>query len=411
MSDKDNSKASSAMSALLKEHTFTMPKIGDTIVGTVADISENKIHVDIDGLSTGIIRGRELYDESGEYSNLKIGDQIEATVVDLENENGEIELSLRFTGHQKAWNKLAKLAEDGDIIKVKIISANTGGLMAKYGKLIGFLPVSQLAPEHYPRVEGGDRQKILEKLNALVNKTLNAKILTAEEEEEKLIFSEKAAWEELQKSKLSKIKVGDVVEGKITGVVDFGVFIEFDDGLEGLIHISELGWQRIDNPNQLVKVGDKIKAQIIEIEGSKISLSRKRLIKDPWQEVNKKYKVGDTVKGKVLKVNPFGLFVELDNDIHGLAHVSELSDKKIAPNKIAKPGDILEFKIISLEPKEHRLGLSIKALQEKDKKEETGKEEKKEKEDKKTEKKKIKEGQENNKQDKNNDKSSQSQKE
>lgn len=356
--------ATSKMKDLLKDHTITMPAIGDNIKGTVAAISDKGVHIDIDGVSTGIVRGRELYDQSGEYSNIKTGDEIEATVVDLENENGEIELSFRYTGHQKAWSRLATLQKDEEIVKVKIINANTGGLMAELGKMTGFIPVSQLSPEHYPRVDGGDRQKILEKLQKLIGHHIPVKVLNADEEEDKLIFSEKAAWEEQQESRLSKIKIGDTVEGKVTGIVDFGVFVEFEEGLEGLIHISELAWQRIDHPSQVMKVGEMVKAEIIEIDGSKISLSRKRLLKDPWANVNEKYNVGDIVKGTVLKANPFGLFVELDPDIHGLAHVSELSNKKVDPLTFAKQGDTVEFKVISIEPQKHRLGLSIKALSE-----------------------------------------------
>lgn len=352
----------SKMKDLLKDHTITMPAIGDNIKGTVAAISDKGIHIDIDGVSTGIVRGRELYDQSGEYSNIKVGDEIEATVVDLENENGEIELSFRYTGHQKAWSRLTNLQKEEEIVKVKIINANTGGLMATLGKMTGFIPVSQLSPEHYPRVDGGDRQKILEKLQKLIGQSIPVKVLNADEEEDKLIFSEKAAWEEQQESRLSKIKIGDTVEGKVTGIVDFGVFVEFEEGLEGLIHISELAWQRIDHPSQVMKVGETVQAEIIEIDGSKISLSRKRLLKDPWANVNEKYNVGDVVKGTVLKANPFGLFVELDPDIHGLAHVSELSNKKVDPLTFAKQGDVVEFKIISIEPQKHRLGLSIKAL-------------------------------------------------
>ena len=181
------------------------------------------------------------------------------------------------------------------------------------------------------------------------------------EKEEKLIVSEKAAWEREQNELLSKYKIGDVVEGKVTGVVDFGVFVEFGDGLEGLIHISELAWQRIENPSDLIKVGDQIKAKIISVEDNKVSLSRKKLIDDPWRSVSKKYKIGDTVEGKVIKINPYGAFVELDKDIHGLAHVSEISKIEVGVDlkKIFTVGELRKFKILSLEPASHRLGLGI----------------------------------------------------
>ncbi len=348
----------------LKEQKIPSP--GELVEGTVINVGKNEVMLDISGFAIGIIRGRELEDESGEYSELKVGDKVQATVLELENEKGALELSFRQAGHQKAWDNLEKMKKEGTIIKAKIIDANKGGLMCKVGGVIGFMPVSQLTPEHYPRVEGGDKAKILEILKGYINQEFEVKIIDVDEREEKLILSERAAWEEKQKDVINQYKVGQVVEGVVTGVVDFGAFIEFGEEMEGLVHISELAWQRIDNPRDFIKVGDKVKAKIIDIEGSKISLSIKALQEDPWKNIHKKYKVGDKVKGKVLKLNDFGAFVELDKDIHGLAHISELSDYPIqSPAEVLEIGKTYDFKIVSLEPSEHRLGLSIKALKEK----------------------------------------------
>ena len=345
---------------------LNFPKVGDIIKGNVISASKSAVHLDIEGIGTGVIRGHELYLESLDYDDLKPGDDVEATVVELENENGEIELSFRSAGQLKVWGILNDLRTDGKIIDADILDANRGGLMIKVNRILGFLPVSQLSPEHYPRIPGGDKTKILERLKSYVGQKFPVKVITAEPAEEKLIVSEKAAWEEQQHGVISKYKEGDLVEGKITAVTDFGAFVEFGENLEGLIHISELAWQRIDDPKDFVKVGQKIKAKIIKVEGSKIFLSMKALVADPWTNVGDKYQVGQLVKGTVLKANPFGLFVELDPDIHGLAHVSELSDKSIVdPREIAKPGDMVDFKILSLEAANHRLGLSIKALKEK----------------------------------------------
>ncbi|RJQ30651.1 S1 RNA-binding domain-containing protein [Candidatus Parcubacteria bacterium] len=346
---------------------FKFPKIGDLIKGKIISISKAEAHVDIDGVATGVVRGREFFDDSSQYKNLKPGDEVEATVLELENETGEIELSFRFAGHQKMWEDLAKLQESGEITKAKITDANKGGLMIKVGQVSGFLPVSQLSTEHYPRVPGGDKNKILERLKSYIGQTFDVKVIAAEQEEDKLIVSEKSVWEEQQKDIIAKYKVGDSVETKVTAVTDFGVFVEFGDKLEGLVHISELAWQRIDDPRDYFKVGEKVKAEIIAVEGSKIFLSFKKLKQDPWKDVEKKYQVGQLVKGKVLKTNPFGAFVELDSEIHGLAHISELSDKPITnPDEAAKAGEILEFKILSIEPANHRLGLSLKQSRKKE---------------------------------------------
>jgi len=350
---------------LAKENLKDVPKVGDLVEGKVIHISKKEVHLDIDGITSGVIRGPELHDESDEYSDLKVGDTVAATVLDIENEKGEMELSFRYAGHKKAWDNLNKLMQEETVAKVKVLDANKGGLIVKLGKITGFLPVSQLSPEHYPRVEGGNKSKILEKLKSLVGQLLDVKVITAAEPEEKLIVSEKETLKEKQEKVISQYKVGNVIEGKINGITNFGAFVEFGEGLEGLVHISELAWQRIDDPRDVVKVGDKVKAEIIGIEDSRISLSVKKLLEDPWKNVAEKYKVGQIIPGKILKINPFGLFVELDNDIHGLCHISELSRKPVESAKeIAKEGDILKFKILSIEPAEHRLGLSIRAIDE-----------------------------------------------
>ena len=354
----------SAMDELIESPEITkVPQAGDLVEGVIISVGKHEVSLDIPGFTTGIVRGRELTDESGEYSNIKIGDKVTATVLELENENGELELSFRHAGHQKAWGSLEDLKSSKKIVNVKVVDANKGGLMVKLGEVAGFLPVSQLTVEHYPRVDGGDKNRILELLKQLIGKTMEVKVITVDDVEGKLIVSERAAWEEQQKGKLDQYHVGDEVEGKISGVVDFGCFVEFGEGLEGLVHISELAWQRIEDPREVVKVGDKVKAKIINLDGSKISLSFRRLLEDPWKNVEKKYHVDDVVKGKILKANPFGVFVELDPEIHGLCHVSELSDKPVQDaTQVVKVGEEKEWRIISMDPKEHRLGLSIKAL-------------------------------------------------
>jgi small subunit ribosomal protein S1 len=234
--------------------------------------------------------------------------------------------------------------------------------MVKVGRVEGFLPVSQLTTEHYPRVEGGEKSKILEKLQSYVGQSFKVKIIDLNETDDKLIVSEKAAWEEQHREKLEKYHVGETVNGRVTGVVDFGAFVEFDEGLEGLVHISELAWQRVEDPHNLIQVGAEVQAKIIGIEGNKISLSMKQLTDDPWIRAVEKYKVGQVVKGRVTKLNPFGAFIELDPEIHGLAHISELADHPINhPGDAIKVDEMYEFTILSIEPRNHRLGLSLRS--------------------------------------------------
>lgn len=345
---------------LLEENSFRVPQQGETVTGIVLSASKAEVRLDIDGILTGVVRGPELYEGDEDYANLKPGDEVEATVIANENENGELELSFRYAGQEKALAVLRKAFEEHTNIKVKVIAANKGGLLAVFGQIQGFLPVSQLSPENYPRVSGGDKTKILEKLKSFVDQIFEVKVTALDEKEDKIIFNEKDAWTEKQKDVISQYKIGSVVEGNVTAVTDFGVFISFGENLEGLIHISELAWQRIDDPSDLFHVGDKVKAEIINIDGAKIFLSAKKLIQDPWSIVDEKFKLNQVVKGTILKVNPFGLFVKLDDEIHGLAHISHLG---LTPTQkifdVYKAGEEVDLAILSIESKEHRLGLGV----------------------------------------------------
>jgi small subunit ribosomal protein S1 len=360
---------SSAIAALLENPAYNAyPVVGDMVKGSVIAVGRNEIRVDIGGLAIGLIRGPEL----DKHLDLRLGDEIEASVIDLDNEFGELELSLKGAGRRRSWERIRELYTQGVVLQAKILDANKGGLITRVEGVPAFVPVSQLSPNHYPRVAGGEKNKILEKLKTLVGETVDVKILDVNEEEEKVVVSEKAVWETKQEAVIAKYKVGSSVEGDVTAVTDFGAFVRFDDNLEGLVHISEIAWQRIDHPRDVLKVGDHVRAEIINIEGSKIFLSMKKLVDDPWKSVASKYNVGQWVKGRVLKINPFGLFVELDPDIHGLAHVSELGAKPVKDvNEVARIGDEFDFRIISIDPDSHRLGLSLrKAKEEKDEKKE-----------------------------------------
>lgn len=360
MSDTDKNNKKQDFKALLQTYFIEVPQVGGVVKGKVISVDKGEIHLDVEGMTTGVVRGAELFLESREYSSLKVGDAVEATVTELENENGEMELSFRIAGFRKAWDNMHKWMKEGLTLKAKVLAANKGGIMMQVEALPAFMPVSQLNPDHYPRVAGGDKNRILDKLKELINQDLEVKVIDVDEKEEKLIVSERAVWEDSQKAVLDSYKIGDIVEGEISALTSFGAFIKFGDGLEGLVHISEIAWQRIDHPKDILKVGDKVSAQIIQLDHSKIYLSIKRLVDDPWKKVKDKYKEGDKVVGKIIKIEPFGLMVSLDKDIHGLAHISELSDEPIAHiNEIFKIGQEVEFEVMSVEPAEHRLGLKV----------------------------------------------------
>lgn len=355
------------MEALLAQHEqlSTVPSIGDIITGSILDKARNAMYLDLGTLGVGVIYGRELFDDLDTFKNAKIGDPIQATIQSIENDEGYVELSLRTATRERSWDELRRKLDQGDIFTTEILDANKGGLIVRVNGITGFLPVSQLAPDHYPRVEGGDKNQILERLKGYAGEHFKVKVITAVQEEEKLIVSEKAAIGDEMSELLKNLKEGTVVHGEVSGVVDFGVFIKFqEDGndLEGLVHISELAWQRIDSPADFVRVGEKVDAKVIGVDGLRISLSMKQLKEDPWKNVTKKYNLGDQVKGQILKVTPFGGFVKLDEDIHGLVHISELPEEaQKNPSLLLTAGTSKEFTIISLEPHEHRLGLSLRS--------------------------------------------------
>lgn len=343
---------------------FVIPKPGTLVDGIVVDIYKNKILVDINGVSTGLITGREARDSTDTLKRLKKGDTVSAYVIDAENDEGYVLLSLRKASQEKTWKKFEEAYVKKDVIDVVASEANKGGLLLEIDGIKAFIPVSQLAPLHYPRVNGADSNQILTRLQELVGTKFLVKIINIDKENGKLILSEKAAMEEQRKISLGKLKIGEKVKGRISGIVKFGIFVAFD-GLEGLVHISEIAWGHVKNAADYGKLGDQVEVMVIGIDAEKISLSMKRLIEDPWLEAAKQYKIGDIVEGEINRLTPFGAFLKLSDDINGLIHVSEITGEMIKdPSEILKIGDKVKAKIIAIEAGEHRVGLSIKALSE-----------------------------------------------
>ncbi len=342
-------------------------QIGKIVEGKIIGNAQSAVFLDLGVLGTGIIYGKEFQEAKDELKKFKIGDIVFAKIVDLENDDGYIELSLSQASNEINWEKLIQKKEKGETTVVKILGANKGGLLAEVSGIPAFLPVSQLLSEHYPRVEGAESGKILTELQKFIGKELEVKIFDLDPREGKLILSEKAKRSEKIKEILKNCKVGDLVEGEITGITDFGVFIKFlspntTDGeaceLEGLVHISELDWQLIEDPADIVKIGDKVQAKIISISNDKVSLSLKALKKDPWQDIEKKYKKGDIVSGKVTKFNPYGAFVEISPKIQGLIHISEFGTKSKMEEKLTI-GKKYDFQIVEIRPEEHRMSLKL----------------------------------------------------
>ena len=271
----------SKFNKLLNNYFSNVPKIGDVVKARVIDASKNEILFDIEGFMTGVVRGREVKTLPTEFQKLKTGDEVEALVLDIENEKGQLELSLKAAFVEHAWNFIKNTEQNQEIIDIRVNGANKGGLLSIICNMPAFLPVSQLIPEHYPRVEGGDKKKILKKLRTFIGKTLSVKILSYDVNEQKIIISEKRAWEELQKKKLEHYKPGDIVDVTVKTVTNFGIFVGFDDNLEGLIHISEIPQGEVKQPlSEIIKTlapdeNTVLKAKVISVKGSKVFLSLK----------------------------------------------------------------------------------------------------------------------------------------
>ena len=350
-----------------KEDTTAPLSIGSTVEGKVVARDRSSLYIDLGINGTGIIYGREFYNVKDLVKGLEIGDRVHAKIVELENDEGYRELSLKDATKEISWQRLKELRDSEQVLNVRITGVNKGGLLTTLDGIQAFLPVSQLAPEHYPRVADADKQKILKELQKFIGKTLEVKILDLLATENKLILSEKAKSEEKTKETLKNYKRGDIVDGEITGIADFGAFIKFPvpqgdepkgGGIEGLIHISELDWQLVENPTEVVKVGEIVSAQIIDINNNQVFLSLKSLKKNPWEEIEKQFKKGDVIKGKVSKFSAFGAFVEIMPKIRGLCHISEFESKEKMEEQL-KLGETYDFTVLLIEPREHRMSLKL----------------------------------------------------
>lgn len=355
------------------------PREGEVVNGTVVKIEKKNILVNVNNQFSGLVISKEI-GNTVDINSIKSGDNVDVMVLGDSVERGLLILSLKRANQIKSLTNLSKYRNSEEVITVRPTEANKGWLLVDIDGLKWFIPVSQLTPLNYPRVEGADPAKILEHLQGLVGKDFKVKVINVDEAGKKIIFSEKAAISENRDKALGNLKVGDVVEGTVSGILTYGLFITFD-GLEGLVHVSEIDWGHVNNPSKFAKVGQKIKVKVIGLDNDKISLSVKRLQENPWDVLARKYKVSDTVKAPISRISQFGAFMELDGGIQGLIHLSEISHGVVKDIRdFVKVGEEVEAKIINFEPKEKRIGLSLKALVEAPAKEETKEEVKAEEE-------------------------------
>ena len=344
------------MDILMKMAPLPVPKVDELIEGIVLGQERSVLFVDLSPVGTGIIYGREYNRAKDIIRALVPGDKITVKIAELENERGYFSLSLKEAKQKMVWKEAEDLQKTKTPLVLSVIDANKGGLVMEWNGVQGFLPTSQLKSSHYPRVQDGNKDKIEEELKKLKGEKLKVTIIASDQKENKLIFSEKNSDMEEIKDMISKYKIGDIVEGDVTGMVDFGIFIKIDDNLEGLAHISELDWSLIEKPANHFKVGEKVKAQIINIVDGKVSLSLKALKLDPWQEAKDKYHKGDIVKGVVIKFNRHGALASIEEGVSGLVHISGFKTEAEMKQKL-EMGRSYNFQITNFEPKEHKLTL------------------------------------------------------
>ncbi len=345
-----------SMDDLLAESSVDQLSAGAVVEGTVSSVRKHEVWVDLGARGVGVVMRREI----GHGQQLEEGQTVTVSVIDPEMEEGYALLSMKRAVKDRGWDELQGYFDEQKTVEIVPYDANRGGLLVELEGIRGFLPVSQLAAGHYPRVSGADKDEILQKLNALIDKSLRVRILDISRKDNKLIFSEKEAVKEDMQARFAELKVGDEVKGVVTGVIDFGAFVNVD-GIEGLIHISEISWERVDNPRNYVKVGDKVTAKIIAIDKDRLSLSLKQMSEDPWLKEVKAFKKGDMVEGKITRITPFGAFVQLSPSVEALVHVSEMSnDDGVDPEQIFQLNEKKQFKVLDIDSEGRKIALSLK---------------------------------------------------
>ncbi len=342
--------------AELLQKSGTPPIIDDVVEGPVVAVGRARVFIDLAPYGTGIIYGREYLSAREALKNVNIGDIVTAKVIGMDNAEGYIELSLREARQAVIWNEAEQAVLKKTVFELPVTDANKGGLIINWNGLAGFLPASQLASVHYPRVPDGDKEKIFVELKKMVGQKFEVMIITASPKEQKLIFSERGAGVTERASLVEKYHIGDALDGIVTGATEFGIFVKLEEGLEGLVHISEMDWALVENPKTRYKVGDYVKVKVIEVKDDKISLSIKALLEDPWVAAGTKYKKDQQVDAVVIKYNKHGALASIEEGVAGLVHVSEFTGEEDLRAKL-ELGKVYPFTITFFEPKDRRMTL------------------------------------------------------
>jgi len=339
-------------------NTANPPSIDDVVEGPVISIDKGAVYINLAPFGTGIIYGREFLNARDIIKKINIGDIVAGKVVGIGGKEGYIEISLKEARQALIWSEADTAINEKRVFELPVTEANKGGLIINWQGISGFLPASQLKPEHYPRVTDGDKDSILAELKKLVGTKLLVTIIGANPKEGKLIFSEKSPEAKNKESIISHYALGDELTGEVTGLVDFGIFVKLEEGLEGLVHISEIDWGLVENPKAMFRIGEKVRVKIIEVKDDKISLSIKALKENPWKEAEKKYKKDMQVEGVIIKYNKHGALASIEEGVAGLVHVSEFGGEDKLKEKL-EMGKTYPFKISLFDAKEQKMALTF----------------------------------------------------
>jgi len=327
-----------------------IPKKGEKVLATISEITPRRVFFDIEAKTEGVLFGRELERVRDFVARLAVGDKVEAVIGEAEDPRGQILLNLRDTAGDYAWDFYQKELTGDKVVEVVGQDQNAGGILVQAPfNLTGFIPGSCLGAKWVGRED------------SLVGEKIKVKVIEVDREKNRLVFSERAVSEAEQiakeKTALRKLKEGEVIKAKVTKIAPFGLFVEIEQDeaiLEGLVHISEVSWEKVNDLNGLYQVGDVIKAKIVSKEGDRLQLSTKQLKTDPWEEIIKKYPKNKQINGKVTKITNYGWLVELNKGIEGLVHIS-----KIPTDRQVKVGDSIKCFIDSIDPANHRISLGL----------------------------------------------------
>ncbi len=353
--------------SLLDEYDYARPQRGELRDGMIMQIEDNGILVSIGTKREGVIPSQDLRQMGDEFlTTLKVGEMIQVYVQEPENREGDLILSLTMVQVAKDWENAEQLFKDGGITRCKVIGFNKGGLLVQFNRIRGFVPASQVAQLH-GRTAAEERQQALQKM---VNQEIPLKVIEVDRERNRLVLSERSAtqeWRKAQKQRLlTELQPGDVLSGRVNQLTNFGAFIDLG-GADGLAHISELSWQRVNHPREVLQPGQEVKVVVVEIdrERERIGLSIRQLQANPWDTIDQRYTLGQLVSGPVTNVTPFGAFVQVEEAVEGLIHASELDvDPQTQPRDVLQPGQIVTAKVISLDRQRQRMGLSLRRIAE-----------------------------------------------